>query len=139
VRRSVEDAQERAYDRVFAQVGTRHEEMVAVAGKRWAVEECFATAKGECGWRSKKCGVGRAGIGLSRFPCWPTPISPWEGAERRESTEKKKTSHPSRDALIPLSVPEIRHLLWRLIWQKAVKQWLVLAWSVWRRRHQAKA
>jgi SRSO17 transposase len=23
--------------------------MVAVAGKRWAVEECFATAKGECG------------------------------------------------------------------------------------------
>jgi hypothetical protein len=23
--------------------------MVAVAGKRWAVEECFETAKGECG------------------------------------------------------------------------------------------
>lgn len=49
VRRSVEDAQERAYYRVFAPVGTPLEEMVAVAGKRWAVEECFATAKGECG------------------------------------------------------------------------------------------
>jgi SRSO17 transposase len=23
--------------------------MVAVVGKRWAVEECFETAKGECG------------------------------------------------------------------------------------------
>jgi SRSO17 transposase len=49
VRRSVEDPQERAYYRVFAPVGTRLEEMVAVAGKRWAVEECFAAAKGECG------------------------------------------------------------------------------------------
>jgi len=49
VRRSVEDKQERAYYRVFAPVGTTLKEMVAVAGKRWAVEECFATAKGECG------------------------------------------------------------------------------------------
>ena len=49
VRRSVEDTQERAYYRVFAPVGTTLEEMVAVAGQRWAVEECFATAKGECG------------------------------------------------------------------------------------------
>jgi SRSO17 transposase len=28
---------------------TTLEEMVAVVGKRWAVEECFETAKGECG------------------------------------------------------------------------------------------
>ena len=49
VRRSVEDKQERAYYRVFAPVGTTLQEMVAVAGKRWAVEECFATAKGEVG------------------------------------------------------------------------------------------
>lgn len=49
VRRSVEDTQERAYYRVFAPVGTTLQEMGAVAGKRWAVEECFATAKGEVG------------------------------------------------------------------------------------------
>jgi SRSO17 transposase len=49
VRRSVDDPQERAYYRVFAPVGTTLEEMVAVAGQRWAVEECFAAAKGECG------------------------------------------------------------------------------------------
>jgi hypothetical protein len=48
VRPSVENPQERAYYRVFAPVCTRLAEMVAVAGKRWAVEECFA-AKGECG------------------------------------------------------------------------------------------
>jgi SRSO17 transposase len=49
VRRSVDDAQERAYYRVFAPVNTSLAEMVAVAGKRWAVEECFAAAKGEVG------------------------------------------------------------------------------------------
>jgi SRSO17 transposase len=49
VRRSVDNPQELAYYRVFAPVGTTLEAMVAVAGKRWAVEECFAAAKGECG------------------------------------------------------------------------------------------
>jgi SRSO17 transposase len=49
VRRSVDNPQERAYYRVFAPAETTLEEMVAVAGKRWAVEECFATAKGEVG------------------------------------------------------------------------------------------
>jgi SRSO17 transposase len=49
VRRSVEDPQERAYYRVFAPAETSRQEMVAVAGKRWAVEECLATAKGEVG------------------------------------------------------------------------------------------
>jgi len=38
-----------------------------------------------------------------------------------------------------LSVPEIRHLLWFLVWQKTVEQSFVLAWSVWRRKHQAQA
>jgi SRSO17 transposase len=49
VRRSVEDPKERAYYRVFAPAETTLQEMVAVAGKRWAVEECFAMAKGEVG------------------------------------------------------------------------------------------
>ena len=34
---------------MFAPANTTLEEMVAVAGTRWAVEECFETAKGECG------------------------------------------------------------------------------------------
>jgi SRSO17 transposase len=49
VRRSVDNPLDWAYYRVLAPAETRLEEMVAVAGKRWAVEECFATAKGECG------------------------------------------------------------------------------------------
>jgi SRSO17 transposase len=49
VRRQLKPPHERAYYRVFAPADTTLEQMVAVAGKRWAVEECFETAKGECG------------------------------------------------------------------------------------------
>jgi hypothetical protein len=41
--------------------------------------------------------------------------------------------------LIPLTVPEVRRLLWRLVWRAALPPAFVLAWSVWRRRHQAQA
>jgi len=36
-------------------------------------------------------------------------------------------------------VPEVRRLLWRLLWSTALPPTLILAWSVWRRRHQALA
>ena len=49
LRRQIGNRQERAYYRVFAPAETTLEQMVAVAGKRWAVEECFEMAKGECG------------------------------------------------------------------------------------------
>jgi SRSO17 transposase len=49
IRQHVDKPEERAYFRVSAPAGTSLKEMVAVAGKRWAVEECFAMAKGECG------------------------------------------------------------------------------------------
>jgi hypothetical protein len=41
--------------------------------------------------------------------------------------------------LLPLTVPEIRRLLVALVWTTPVKPGLVLAWSRWRRRHQARA
>jgi hypothetical protein len=62
IRRAIQAPRERAYDRVFAPAGTTLEEMVAVAGKRWAVEECFEMAKGECGL--DEYGVGPAGTGM---------------------------------------------------------------------------
>jgi hypothetical protein len=41
--------------------------------------------------------------------------------------------------LIPLTVPEVRRLLVRLIWNDLPSQTHILAWSHWRRRHQARA
>jgi hypothetical protein len=40
-------------------------------------------------------------------------------------------------ALLPFTVPEIRHLLWAL-GQASPDRWsAILGWSDWRRRHQA--
>jgi SRSO17 transposase len=49
VRRQVNKPAELAYYRVFAPARTSLAAMVKVAGTRWAVEECFETAKGEVG------------------------------------------------------------------------------------------
>jgi SRSO17 transposase len=49
VRRSVSQADEVAYDGVFAPVGTTLLDWVRVAGQRWTIEECFEPAKAELG------------------------------------------------------------------------------------------
>jgi SRSO17 transposase len=49
LRRKVDKPTELAYYRVFAPTRASLAEVVKVAGTRWAVEECFETAKGEVG------------------------------------------------------------------------------------------
>ncbi len=46
---------------------------------------------------------------------------------------------PARPAVLPLTVPEVRHLLARLIWPASSSACRVLAWSWWRRCHQGSA
>jgi SRSO17 transposase len=48
-RRSVDDPSEIAYYVCFGPVTSRLKDLVRVAAVRWAVEECFQSAKGECG------------------------------------------------------------------------------------------
>lgn len=40
---------------------------------------------------------------------------------------------------MPLSVPEVRKLLLKLLWTAVPEDEVILAWSVWRRRHQYRA
>lgn len=49
VRRSVSDPGEVAYFAVHARTGTTLPTLVKIAGLRWAVEDCFETAKSDCG------------------------------------------------------------------------------------------
>jgi hypothetical protein len=53
--------------------------------------------------------------------------------------ELGNTSVLPQAELIPLTVPEVRHLLWTLVWTEPSSADSVLAWSRWRRRHQARA
>ncbi|MFY1676005.1 IS701 family transposase [Streptomyces sp. WMMC905] len=48
-RRSVADPTEIAYYVCYGPVGSRLKDLVKVAAARWQVEECFQTAKNECG------------------------------------------------------------------------------------------
>jgi hypothetical protein len=57
------------------------------------------------------------------------------------STSVLPVESPPQEAVIPtdlcpLSVPEVRHLLARLLFPPPSSPPLVLAWSTWRRRHQ---
>ena len=45
----------------------------------------------------------------------------------------------STAAVLALTVPEVRHLLARLIWPASSSARRVLAWSWWRRAHQSRA
>jgi SRSO17 transposase len=49
IRRSVSDPTEVAYFACGGPPATTLEDLVAVAGKRWVIEECFELAKGDCG------------------------------------------------------------------------------------------
>lgn len=49
MRRSVADPTDLAYYLAFGPADTATEELVRVAGARWAVEECFEAAKQEVG------------------------------------------------------------------------------------------
>jgi hypothetical protein len=40
---------------------------------------------------------------------------------------------------VPLTVPEVRRLLWRLVWARPPDPAQAIAWSLWRRRHQQRA
>jgi hypothetical protein len=41
--------------------------------------------------------------------------------------------------LLPLTVPEVRRLLWHLVSEHPPGHAAVLRWSIWRRRHQRRA
>jgi SRSO17 transposase len=49
IRRSITDPTEHAYYLCYGPADTGDEELIRVAGTRWAIEECFQTAKGQVG------------------------------------------------------------------------------------------
>ncbi len=49
IRRFVSKPSELAYYLCYGPDGTKDEELIRVAGDRWAIEECFQTAKGQVG------------------------------------------------------------------------------------------
>ncbi len=73
----------------------------------------------------------------------PGPIGRQPASGDLGQSERKESSGPSGrlrslTALLP-SVPEIRYLLARLLLRPPIRTRFIMAWSLWRRQHQAKA
>ncbi len=65
-RRSVRRPQEISYYIAYCPAGTTLDELIHIAGSRWAVEECFQTAKQECGLDDYQ---------VRRYPGWHRHIT----------------------------------------------------------------
>jgi hypothetical protein len=59
--------------------------------------------------------------------------------ERFSTSPPAPSPLPAGPAVLALTVPEVRHLLARLIWPSPSSASQVLAWSWWRRSHHSRA
>jgi SRSO17 transposase len=146
MRRSLSDPREKAYYFVFAPPGTTLCEMVAAIGARWHIEEDFETAKDMgldqyevrswIGWYRHITLVMLAHAFLTGICAQHIPLaSPPLAGPIPTTREAASDARP----LLPLTVPEVRHLLGRLIWPAPSSVKLVVAWSWWRRCHRSLA
>jgi SRSO17 transposase len=139
IRRSLTDPNEKAYYFVFAPKATTLPEMVTAIGARWHIEEDFENAK-DSGLDHYEA---RSFIGWYRHItlvllalAFLTGIC---ATERCSTSPPVSSAFPSRLTILPLTVPEVRHLLAWLIWPSPSSAYQVLAWSWWRRSHQSLA
>jgi len=146
MRRSLSDPQEKTYYFVFASVGTTVPAMVKASGARWHIEEAFETSKdlgldhyqvrSFIGWYRHITLVMLAhanfpGVCAQQVPVASPACAPQIPATHDVACEGRP--------LLPLTVPEVRHLLGCLIWPAPSSVKLVLAWSWWRRWHRSLA
>jgi SRSO17 transposase len=139
IRRNLADPNEKAYYFVFAPNGTTLPEMVAASGARWHIEEDFENAKDSgldhdevrsfIGWY-RHITLVLVALAFLRGIC---------ATEHCSTSPPAPSAFPTRLTVLPLTVPEVRHLLARLIWPSPSSAYRVLAWSWWRRGHQSRA
>ncbi|CAM5530146.1 hypothetical protein ACH4MD_35295 [Streptomyces rimosus] len=131
-RRSLARPGELAYYLAYAPEGTDVEELVRIAGTRWAIESCFQAAKRECGLDQYE---------VRRYPGWYRHITlailahAFLAAMTAAAAEKGAWRRPSQP--VPLTVAEVRRLLASAGAGPAPPGADALNWSRWRRRHQA--
>ena len=106
--------------------------LVRVAGRRWTIEERFQTGKGLCGLDQHQ---------VRRWRSWYrwTTLAMLAHAFLVVAAVAERAYHPPTSGLVPLTCNEVQHLLAALVARPAVELGHRLRWSVWRRRHQARA
>jgi hypothetical protein len=123
--------------------GTRIETLVRIEGHRWAIEDSFETAKNELGLDHNET---RSWHGWHRHVSLVMLAFAMMATIRyqanREQDGQKNEPISQYDAksidLIRWSVQEIRRIAVKL-GQRQIQPAHIIAWSIWRRAHQAVA
>ena len=110
-------------------------DLVRVAGTRWTIEACFEAAKGEVGLDQYEV---RSWTGWHRHVTLAMLAHAYLAVLRCAAGGEKGALDLQAD-LLPLTVPEVRRLLWHLVWARPPDPEAACAWSRWRRRHQQRA
>ncbi len=139
LRRCLSAEQQKTYYFVSAPPDTTLRQMVQACGARWHIEEDFENGKdlgldhyevrSYVGWYRHATLVMLAqafltAICVQPLSCVVPPVD--------------RDASPTIP-LLPLTTPEVRHVLGSLIWPPPSSAGLVLAWSWWRRCHRSRA
>ncbi|MGC4851794.1 IS701 family transposase [Micromonospora sp. DT15] len=103
--------------------------LVAVAGRRWSIEESFQATKTGLGLDQHQHRRWRA------WHRWTTLVI----AAHAFLAAAAAASTTTPDGLIPITVNELRRLFHALVIEPARRVGDVIAWSIFRRQHQAEA
>jgi hypothetical protein len=106
--------------------------LVRVAGRRWTIEELFQTGKGLVGLDQHQ---------VRRWRSWYrwTTLAMVAHAFLVVAALTDRTRHPPPHELVGLTCNELQHLFAALVAAPAGDLGHRLRWSLWRRRHQARA
>lgn len=102
-----------------------------VAGQRWRVKESFQTSNGLTGLDQQ----------VRRWTSWHRwgTLAMLAHAFLTVITAEERAAKPTPDGLIPISVNELRRLFDALLLRPNHTAQRLQQWSLWRRRHQARA
>ena len=107
-------------------------DLVAVAGRRWTVEESFQTSKGLTGLDQHQVRT------WTSWHRWSILVLLAHAFLAVQTATQRDTEHPN-PTLIRLSINEFRRLFVALILTPLHHRDRILTWSLWRRRHQQRA
>ncbi|CCH79830.1 hypothetical protein BN12_60036 [Nostocoides japonicum T1-X7] len=127
-----DDTGELAYHRCYTPRPVPLSTLITVAGNRWRIEESFQAAKTLLGLDQHQ---------VRRWDSWHrwTTLAMLAHAFLTVVTATERATHPAPDGLIDLTLYELRRLFTALLLRAVPTLESVLAWSRWRRRHQARA
>lgn len=123
---------ELAYYRCYSPTPVPLTALVKVAGQRWRIEESFQAAKTLVGLDQHQ---------VRRWTSWHrwTTLAMLAHAFLTIATIAERRATPAPEGLIELTIAEFRRLFTALLLTTKTSIASLLAWSQWRRRHQARA